>query len=107
MDILKGIATLCTTLIFSDPFINLFSGSHPVTTKEQALEIGSKIMRRKYPFRNLDRFTILVDDHVDSWAVCCALINVNTGRRLKGGGGPLVRIRKSDGKIIESEISQR
>ncbi len=72
MDILKGIATLCTMVIFSDLCINLFNGSHPVTT--QAIEIGSRIMKRKYPFRNLDRYEIRIGDRVDSWAVFCALI---------------------------------
>ena len=107
MDILKGIVTLCTMAIFNDPCINLFSGSHPVSTPEQAIEIGSRIMKRKYPFRNLGRYEIRLGDRGDSWAVFYALIDVNTGRMLKGGGGPSVTIRKSDGKIITSEVSQR
>ena len=64
MDILKGIATLCTMAIFSDPCINLFNGSHPVTT--QAIEIWSRIMKRKYPFHNLDRYEIRIGDRGDS-----------------------------------------
>ena len=107
MDIIRGIGTLFNMLIFNDQSINLFSKSRPITTSQEALEIGTQIMKRKYPFRNLDRYTIRVSDRGDFWAVFYALIDPNTGRMMKGGGGPSVSIRKSDGKIITSEDSQR
>ena len=107
MDILKGLGSLGASLIFNDITINIFSGSQPINTKEEAIEKGRLIMFRKYPFRNLDRYIIRAYDDEDHWYVFTALIDENTGHMLKGGGGPSVTLRKMDGKITDSTISQR
>ena len=107
MNILKWIGSLGAMLIFNDISINIFSGSYPINNKEEAIERGRQIILRKYPFRNLERYTIRAYDDEENWYVYYALIDNITGHMLKGGGGPSVTLRKIDGKIIDSTIPQR
>lgn len=84
---------------------NLFSPSLPVRTSEQALLIGSHVAHNKYPNIDYNRYRINVDDsYLNSrniWVVSYLLLDAN-GRTadVLGGGGPVIHISKTDGKIV-------
>lgn len=84
---------------------NIFKPSLSVTTSEQALFIGSQVARNKYPNIDYNRYLVNVDDsYLDShniWVVSYLLLEED-GRiaDVLGGGGPVIHISKTDGKIV-------
>ena len=90
MNIIKGLSTLYTMIIFNDTFINFFSSSHSINTIDEAKEIGTQIIKKKYPFIDLNN---------EYWSIICAR---HTNGHMWKGGFPVINIRKIDGKIISS-----
>lgn len=73
----------------------------PVETEHEALVIGESLMRTLNPGRNLERYIIKVYSHNDEWHVFYVLKGPDglQDYGIKGGGGPSVSIRKSNGRI--------
>ena len=100
MNIIKGLSTLCTMMIFNDTFINFFSSSHPINTIDEAKEIGTQIIKKKYPFIDLNNeYKIFVNEYNEYWSIICAR---HTNGHMWKGGFPVINIRKINGKIISS-----
>ena len=95
------IATVCCSCIFSDTAINIFTCSTPVTTKEEAIEKGRKILNLKYPgitYGNSHTLTARKSyTDPEAWVVF-----YQRGENSQRITAPFVKIRERDGKILES-----
>jgi hypothetical protein len=109
--ILKLIAAVGCMIIFNNPALNFFTSSRVIGTRQEALEIGEHVMHLKWPCVNYDRYVVQVyfDNNTDEWHVFCVPKGEDglPNYRIKGGGGPSLNLRKSDGKITESTFAQR
>lgn len=109
--ILKVIATLGCMTIFNNPTLNFFTSSRSITTQQEALEKGERIMHLKWPCVNYDKYSVQVrfDVNTDEWSVFCVPKGEDglPNYGIKGGGGPSLCIKKADGKITTSTFAQR
>jgi hypothetical protein len=94
------IATVCCSCIFSDTAINLFSKRHPVTTSEEAILIGRRILTLKYPgitIGNPHKLTSRRSYNIpEAWVVYFQRENSTKIN------APFLYIRINDGKILKS-----
>jgi hypothetical protein len=83
--------------------------SQPAITAEEALKIGVQAAHERFPDIEYSRYIVHVEDYSkfiqrveDIWVVFYSLDNP----RIRGGGGPAVHIRKSDGRVMKTYLQR-
>ena len=102
MNFVRLVATACCSCIFSDTAINFCSRPRPVSTREEAIAVGRRILTLKYPGIIVGNTRVLTSrrsyTHPEAWVVFLQREG-NDPMRLTS---PFVYIRENDGKILES-----
>ena len=100
IDIFIAFATITIIMVFG---VIVFTGK-PVENEEKAIEIAKEYVLKKYN-NSFDDYEISAYLNDGAWVVSYGIAPVydENGEILEataGGGGPTVKIRKSNGKVI-------
>ena len=103
---MKKIIVLCVfSLLIATIGINTyFSFKNSTVTKSQAIKIATNHVKDKYGEFFLE-YEIAIYDKEKSWIISYSPPKKNDTYVL-GGGGPIIEIKKSSGKILSSSLQK-
>jgi hypothetical protein len=99
------IVVITTALLYvTVSYLASCTGGKPIENKEQAINIAKAHVFKKY-HNNFDEYIINARLDEDVWIVWYSYVD-DSGYAVEDGGGPFLKIRQSNGRVLHCWLQQ-